>query len=78
MAEKSNPSPTPKVPDLGMWKTVGRAVQFNLWQAHGSFTEAILHLEARDGKYAKQVEKLKKIRNEVKTIIEEISTFEET
>lgn len=57
---------------LGMWKTVGQIVQYHLWKAHGSFTEAIMHLEGRDGKNVEQVERLKKLRNEAKEIIEEI------
>ena len=67
----------PKQPDLGMWKTVGHVVQFHLWKAHGSFTEAILHLEARDGKYAEQIKKLKVLKAEVKTIIDEIASGSE-
>jgi len=75
LAEKSNPSPTPKVPSLGIWKTVGQIVEYHLWRAHGAFTEAIMHLEAR-GKYPEQIEALKKLREELKTIIEEIGTYE--
>ena len=59
-----------------MWRTVGQIVQFHLWKAHSEFTQAVMYLEARDGKYAEQIEALRKLQNEVKRIIGEIGTFE--
>ena len=76
MTEKPTQSqPPPKVPSLGIWKTVGQIVEYHLWRAHGALTEAVLHLEAR-GKYPEQVEELKKLRNELKTIIGEVASHE--
>lgn len=77
MTEKSQQL-SPKVPDLGIWKTVGPFVQYRLWQAHSAFAEAIMHLEVQDGKYVEQIERLRKLRNETKEIIEAVGTFEET
>ena len=37
-----------------------------------------MHLEVQDGKYVEQIERLRKLRNETKEIIEAVGTFEET
>lgn len=66
--------PPPKPLELGIWKTVGQIVQFHLWKAHSEFTQAIMHLESRDGKYVEQIVKLKEFQKEVRGIIKEIGT----